>query len=65
MLKGDKDRPTAEDKVVLVLGTEIFELNTTTGSLVGSLQELKPRVFDTKRDLKKDQETAAVSDSHH
>lgn len=61
--KGDKYRLTAENKVVLALGTEILALKTTTCSGVSSFQEVKTRAVETERGLKKSQETVAVSDS--
>lgn len=45
---GDKDRLTAENKIVVALGTEISELKTTTDSLVGSVQEVKVRSVETE-----------------
>lgn len=49
--KWNKDRLTAENKVVLALVTNILDLKTTAGSLTGSLQELKARSNKTKRDI--------------
>lgn len=53
-----------ENKVVPALGTAISELKTTTGSLVGSLYEIKDRLVDTERELHRAQETFVGSDSH-
>lgn len=49
----------AEKLVVLALGMESLELKTTTASLVSSLHEIMARAAETKRDLKKVQETFA------
>lgn len=48
---------------MLALETEIFEIKTTTSSLVGSIQEVKAHTVETKTRLKKAPETAAVQDS--
>lgn len=43
------------------MGRKILELKTTTGSAVGSPQETKARAVKIKSNLKKHQETIAVS----
>lgn len=60
----DKDRLTAENKVMIMQGTEITELKTTTSSLVGSLQGVMVHENEIERDLKKAKKTVAVSDSN-
>lgn len=52
-LSKEKDPLTLENKVVLALETETFELKTTTGFLVGSHQQVKARMVETERDLKR------------
>lgn len=47
--------------MVLVLVTKILQLVMTTGSLVGSIQELIARAVGTKRDLERTQKTVALS----
>lgn len=42
----------AEKKIVLPQRTEISELNITTGSIIGSLQDVKARAVETEGDLK-------------
>lgn len=61
--KEDRDRITTENEVVHAPRTKILELKTTTGSLAGSLQEVKACAFETVRELKKSLKTIAVSDS--
>lgn len=51
--KSNKDRQSAENKVVLPLRKKNSEFNTTTGSLVGSLQKVKVRAVETEKSLKK------------
>lgn len=57
------DRLTAEYKVILALRTEISELKTTPGSIVGALQEVKARAVETKGNVRKAQGNVGVSDS--
>lgn len=59
-LKGDIDRLMAVNKVVLALVMEISELETTTGSLFGSLYEIKATSAETERHLKKAQKICLV-----
>lgn len=63
-LNVDQDRLMGENKVVLALGTEIFEFKATTGSIVGSLQEVKVRTVEILRDQREARKTVAVSDSN-
>lgn len=51
-LKEERDHLTASNKVVLVPGTEIYELISTTGTIVGALQDLKAPSNGTESDLK-------------
>lgn len=46
--KRDSDRLTPESKVLLARGTEVYELKTTRGSLMGSLQCVKARTSRTR-----------------
>lgn len=55
-LKKEKERLVAASKLMLTLGTEVFDLKATTGSRVGYLQEVKSRTVEAERDLKKSQE---------
>lgn len=55
---------TAENNVVLALYTEISELETTKGSMVGSSQEVKAREVEIERDLGMAHEAVEVSDFH-
>lgn len=48
-----KDRQTPENEIILALRTEISELEITTGSLVGSFREVKPRAVETMKNLEK------------
>lgn len=61
--KGDEDRLSSENKVLVSLRTDISELETTTGSLVVSIQEVKSYAVKTKRDPEKGQEAVAVWES--
>lgn len=55
-----KYRFTVEIKIVLALGSGIFSLKTTTGSVVGSLKEVKAGVVETDGDLEKAQKDITV-----
>lgn len=62
-LKEEWDQLTAENNVVLALGTEIFELKSMIGSIVGFRQEVNARAVETEGDLKKAQDAIPVSGS--
>lgn len=53
----------AKYKVVLTLGTEIFEPKTTTVFLVDFYHEVKTRAVEIERNLKLAQDTMALSGS--
>lgn len=59
----DKDRSSAKIKIVLAIGTEIWELETTTVSFVGSLREEKARAVKSQVDREKAQEAIEVLES--
>lgn len=61
----DKHRLSLEHKFVLAVKTEISELKTTTGLLVGSIRGVKARAFEYEKDLQKTQEVVAVWDSQY
>lgn len=63
--KGDENRLPAERKVTLAFRTEILELKTTTGLLVGSFHKVKARAAETERGLQKAQGAVAVSKLQH
>lgn len=59
-LKKDKDRLLTENKFALPPGTEIFDLKTKIGFIVESLQKVKSHGIETKRNLKKTQQTVQI-----
>lgn len=48
ILKGDEDRLTAGNKVVLFLRTQILNFKRMTGSLAGFFQEVKAPAVETE-----------------
>lgn len=47
----EQDRLTMENNIVLALETEISESKTTTGFIVGSIEEVNAHAIETERDV--------------